>query len=155
MEANKRQTLTPALTVNNAGAAIAFYEKVFGARIEGHIMRGPDGKAVMHAELLFGDFKIFLNDEVPTMQVFGPTHFGGTSVALQLYVPDVDRTYADALAAGATSVMAPADQFWGDRYAHVTDPFGHRWGIATPKETLTPDQIKERSEKVWKEAASK
>jgi PhnB protein len=151
----QRQTITPSLTVKDAEAAIAFYEKVFAAKVDGPIMRGPEGKGVMHAELRFADTKVFLNDEFPQMGAYSPTHYGGTGVALQLYVPDVDRTYANAIAAGALSVMPPQDQFWGDRYAHITDPFGHRWGISTPKENLTQDELKQRSVQHWKQPANK
>lgn len=150
-----KQTLIPTLTVNNADAAIAFYQKAFEARSEGHVMRGPDGKSVMHAELFFGEMKIFLNDEMPNMGAYGPTHFGGSSTSLYLYVPDVDQVYGDAIANGAKSGMPPADQFWGDRFAMVIDPFGHRWGIATTKENLTQDQVKERSEEHWKPQTTK
>ena len=150
---NKRQTITPTLTVKNADAAIAFYEKVFAAKVDGHIMRGPDGKGVMHAELLFGDMRIYLNDEFPEMGAYSPAHYSGTPVSLYLQVPDVDQTYAGALAAGALSKMAPNDAFWGDRYAYVIDPFGHGCGLATPREQLTQDQMKERSEHVWKKSA--
>ena len=154
MENCKRQTLTASLTVNNAEQAIAFYQKVFGAKVDGHIMRGPNG-GVMHAELLFGDLRIYLNDEFPEMGAYSPTHYGGTPVALQLMVADADQTYADAIAAGATSKMPPNDAFWGDRYAYVIDPFGHGWGISTQKEILTRDQMKERSEQQWKVPANK
>jgi PhnB protein len=154
MENCKRQTITPSLTVKNAEAAIAFYEKVFGAKVDGHIMRGENG-GVMHAELLFGDMKIYINDEFPEMGAQSPEHYGGTPVSLQLMVADVDKTYADAVAAGAISRMPPNDAFWGDRYAYVHDPFGYGWGLGAPKENLTPDQIKERSENFWKEHQTK
>jgi uncharacterized glyoxalase superfamily protein PhnB len=155
MENYQHQTLTPSLTVNDAEAAIAFYERIFGAQVEGEIMRSPNGKSVGHAELRFGNMKIFVNDEFADMGCFGPTHYGGSSVSLHVYVPDTDRTYAAALAVGATSVMPPADQFWGDRYAVVTDPFGYRWGIATVKEVLTPEQIKQRAAQYWKQPVEK
>ncbi len=155
MENSKRQTITPSLTVKNADAAIAFYEQVFGAKVDGLIMRGPDGKTVMHAELLFGDMKIFLNDEIPGMGAHAPTHYGGTSVAMHLQVPDVDKTYADAVALGATGKMPPSDAFWGERYAHIFDPFGHGWGLGAPREQLTQEQIKERSQQLWKQPANK
>ena len=154
MEQNKRQTITPTLTVNNADAAIAFYEQVFRAKLDGHIIRGPDGKTVMHCELLFGDMKIFVNDEIPEMGVRSPTHYGGTSVSFHLQVSDVDKTCSAAVAAGATVRMPPEDAFWGERYAYIFDPFGHGWGLAAPIENLTQDQIKERSEKVWRQHAN-
>ena len=148
MENSKRQSVTPSLTVQNSEAAIAFYQKVFGARLEGRPMRTPDGR-IIHAELLFGDMKIFLNDECPEMGAYAPTHFGGTSVGLMLVVPDVDKSYAEALAAGSTSKMPPENMFWGDRYAYIYDPFGHGWGLATQKEQLTPEQIEERAKELF------
>ncbi|HWN80826.1 MAG TPA: VOC family protein, partial [Candidatus Udaeobacter sp.] len=69
---------------------------------------------------------------------------GGTAVTLTLYVQDVDRTYEQAIAAGGKAVMPVADQFWGDRYGILTDPFGHAWAVATHKEDLTPEQIRQR-----------
>src|SRR6266568_1375514 len=143
MDRANRPTIIPSLTVKNTDAAIAFYQKVFGARQEGPIMRGKNG-GVMHAELQFGDMKVFINDEFPEMGARSPEHYGGTPVSLQLTVADVDKTYATAIAAGATSRMAPSDAFWGDRYAYVHDPFGHGWGIGAPKEVLTHEQIEER-----------
>jgi PhnB protein len=155
METIKRQTITPSITVKNADAAIAFYEKVFGAKVDGHIMRGPNGEGIMHAELLFGDMKIFLNDEFPQMGAYSPAHYGGTPAILNLQVADVDKTYAAAVAAGAAGKMPPSDAFWGDRHAYVVDPFGHGWGLLAPRENLTQDQIKERSEQFWKQCGNK
>jgi PhnB protein len=154
MEIQKRQPIITSLTVKNSDAAIAFYQKVFGAKVDGHIMRGPNG-GVMHAELLFGDMKVFINDEFPEMGAHSPAHYGGTSVTLQLTLPDADKAYAEAVAAGATSKMAPHDAFWGDRYAYIIDPFGHGWGLGTPKESLTPEQIQQRAEQLWKKPAHK
>src|SRR6266498_2245541 len=114
MENTRRQTITPSLTVNNTDQAIAFYTKVFGARVDGRPMRGPTG-AVIHAELVFADdMKIFLNDEFPEMGSYSPQHFGGTSVSLMLVVPEVDRMYEEALASGSGSKMPPSDMFWGE-----------------------------------------
>lgn len=110
-------------------------------------MRGKNG-GVMHAELLFGEMKVFINDEFPEMGARSPEHYGGTPVTMQLTVPDADKTYTGAVAAGAISKMAPSDAFWGDRYAYVIDPFGHAWGISTPKENLTPRQLEERMREV-------
>jgi PhnB protein len=154
MDDSKRQTITPALTVVNAEQAIAFYQNVFAAKLDGQPMRFPNGK-IMHAELILGDMKIFVQDECPEMGSFSPTHYNGTPVSLMLGVQDVDKTYADALQAGAKSKMAPADMFWGDRYAYIFDPFGHGWGILTPKEKLTPQQIEERAREMFKQMARK
>jgi uncharacterized glyoxalase superfamily protein PhnB len=111
----------------------------------GDVMRMPGGSNVMHAELKIGNSMIFLVDECPQMRSFSPKHYNGTPVTLQTRVPDCDKTYNDALAAGAQPIMPPADMFWGDRYAQVVDPFGHIWGFATPKEKLTREQIDQRA----------
>ena len=156
----QRQSITPALTVKNTDQAIAFYTKVFGARVDGRPMRGPTG-AVIHAELVFGGntgggntgggMKIFLNDEFPEMGSHSPQHFGGTSVSLMLVVPDVDKIYQEALANGSSSKMPPSDMFWGDRYACIVDPFGHIWGLCKQIEQLTPEQIEERAKELFKQ----
>jgi uncharacterized glyoxalase superfamily protein PhnB len=87
----------------------------------------------------------FLNDEMP-MPGGGksPSALGGTGVTINLYVPDADKIYKQALSAGAKETMPIADQFWGDRYGIVTDPYGHMWAIATRKEDLTPEEMDKR-----------
>ena len=138
-----QHTLSAHITVKGAPQAIDFYRKAFGA-IELHRMPGPDG-AIMHAALRIGDSMLFLNDEMP-MPDGGksPTSIGGTAVTLNLYVPDADQTYKQALSAGAKETMPIADQFWGDRYGIITDPFGHKWAIATRKEDLTTEEMEQR-----------
>jgi PhnB protein len=106
-------------------------------------MIGPNGK-VMHAELALGDFIFFVNDEFPEMGAVSPKKLGGTAVTLQIYVEDADKTHADAVQAGAKSLMEPADMFWGDRYGMVVDPWGHRWGVGTPKEQVSPVEMGRR-----------
>jgi len=135
-------TLTPHLTVDGAAAAIEYYQKAFGAK-ELARSSGPGGK-IFHALIQIGDSKVMLNDEFPEMGGRGPKAIGGTAVTLTLYVQDVDRTYEQAIAAGGKAVMPVADQFWGDRYGILTDPFGHAWAVATHKEDLTPEQIRQR-----------
>ena len=61
-----------------------------------------------------------------------------------MYAEDVDAVVEKAVDAGATVTMEVADQFWGDRFGTVTDPFGHVWSIATHVEDLTPEEIEER-----------
>ena len=150
METRPRQGIIPSLIVKDSEAAIAFYEKVFDAKLNGKIMRAPDG-TVMHAELIVNGMKLFLNDEMPQMGGHSPLHLGGISMALYLYVADVDKAHAAALAAGATSMVAPHVAFWGDRYAFIYDPFGHGWGLASPKEQLTPEEIEERARAFFKQ----
>ena len=138
-------TLTPHIVVNDARKAIDFYQRVFGAEVIGvHAM--PDGK-VMHAEIKIGDSPIMLNDEFPDWGSPSPTLTkADTCVRLHLYVPDADRVFNAAVAAGAQVVMPMADQFWGDRYGQVVDPFGHRWSIATRVKDLTPEEMKAASD---------
>jgi PhnB protein len=139
--------------VHDAAAAIAFYEKSFGAKVEGEPSRGKDGK-VLHSELLLGGMKFFVNDEFPEMGAYGAVHYGGSPVHLQLRVKDVDAAYNAAVANGAKSMMKPEDAFWGDRYACVTDPFGHVWGISAPNEDLSEAEQKERTDKWMREQES-
>ena len=129
------------LVYNNAVSAIAFYKAAFGA-VERSRMMAPDGRGVWHAELKIGDSILFLNDEMPqsTTAAPGPSH--RPTAALQLYVPDCDATFNQAVRAGARPVMPLAEMFWGDRMGSVVDPFGHSWMISTRLRTLTPEQLR-------------
>jgi PhnB protein len=135
-------TVNTYLTLQDASQAIAFYKKAFGAE---EVLRldGPQGK-VAHAELRLGDSTIMLSDEMAGGKCRSPQSLGGTTITLFLYVPDVDRTFNQAVAAGAQVVMPVADMFWGDRFGQVTDPFGHSWGIGTHKEDLSPEELQKR-----------
>jgi PhnB protein len=135
--------LTPSLAVDNAAKAIEFYKRAFGAKERGR-MPGP-GDTIAHAELEIGDSVLMLADPFPQSSVKPPKKLGGTAVGIFLYVEDVDEVVQQAIDAGGTVTMAVEDQFWGDRYGTVTDPFGHVWQIATRKEDLSPDEIMERS----------
>jgi len=137
-------TITPSLIVKGADKAIEFYKKAFGAE-ETKRMPGPDGKSIMHAELKIGDSFFFLADEFPSMGALSPQSIGGTPCTMNLYVTDVDAVFKRAVDAGARVRMPVADMFWGDRYGSVVDPFGHSWGIDTPKEELTPDEMQQRA----------
>ena len=138
-------TVTPHLVVKDAGGAIEFYKKAFGAE-EVFRMPGPGGK-VMHAELKIGNSHVMINDEMPSFGALGPQSIGGTPVTLHLYVNDVDSTFKRAISAGAKEEMAVADMFWGDRYGKLVDPFGHKWSVATHKEDVSPEECARRMEK--------
>jgi PhnB protein len=135
-------TLSAYLAVDDAARAIDYYTKAFGAK-ERVRMRGPDGK-IGHAELEIGDSLIMLSDPMPQASTRPPRELGGTSASLFMYVEDVDAVVKQAVDAGATVTMEVADQFWGDRFGTITDPFGHVWSIATHIEDLTPEEIEER-----------
>ena len=146
-------TVTPHLVIRGATEAIEFYKKAFGAEVKG-VMPGPGGK-VMHAEIRIGDSTIMLNDEFPEMGAKSPATIGGSAVTLHVYVPDCDALWNRAVAAGAKITMPLADMFWGDRYGTLTDPFGHRWSIATHKEDLTPEEIGKRGAEMMKNMPGK
>jgi len=133
-------TLTPFLTVRNAARAIEFYKQAFGATERG-VMKGPDGK-VMHAELKIGDSVIMLADEFPEFGSLSPQSIGGSPMGLHIYIENVDEAFDRAVKAGAQVEMPVSDQFWGDRYGKLKDPFGHNWSIATHIKDMSADEMK-------------
>jgi PhnB protein len=145
-------TVTPQLTLENAAQAIDWYKKALGAT-ERSRATSPDGK-VMHADLQIGDSRVMLND-AGFGGGKGPRAFGGSPASLWIYVQDADALFNRAVAAGAKVDSGPmgkmADQFWGDRCGTFTDPEGYRWTIATRKEDLTPQEMKQRQEEWMKQ----
>jgi uncharacterized glyoxalase superfamily protein PhnB len=136
-------TITPHLVVRDAGAAIEFYKRAFGATERGRMPRS-DGKSVLHAEIRIGDSALFLMDEVLERGAKSPLTLGGSPTTIHLFVEDVDTVFERATKAGAQVTMPVADQFWGDRYGMVVAPYGHYWSIATHVEDLTPEEISQR-----------
>ncbi len=147
-------TLTPYFTVRDARRAIEFYKHAFGAEERG-VMNGPDGK-VMHAELKIGDSVIMLADEFPEFGSLSPETIGGSSMGLHIYVDNVDQAFDLAVKAGAKVDAPVVDQFWGDRYGRLKDPFGHKWSIATHVKDMSADEMRhsmnEAMEKMQKTA---
>jgi uncharacterized glyoxalase superfamily protein PhnB len=139
-------TLTPHLVCAGAADAIEYYKKAFGAT-ELARMPGPDGK-IAHAMLQIGDSKLMLVDEMPDWGVLGPKALKGSPVTIHIFVTDVDAAVEKAVAAGATVTMPVADQFWGDRYGKIEDPFGHNWSLATQKYEMSPEEIREAMSKM-------
>lgn len=135
---------TPQIVVDDAEGAIRFYQEAFAADelVRNH---APDGR-VMHCELLMFGGRILVTDDFEEGLVSSPARLGGSTVRLHLYVPDADAVYRRAVDAGATSIMAPYDAYWGDRYAIVRDPYGHHWSIATPREDLSVPELEERGD---------
>jgi PhnB protein len=134
-------TLTPHLIVRDADRAIEFYRKAFGAELQGGIARMPDGR-VMHALLRIGDSNLMLNDEMPEHGALSPLSGGSSSVTIHIYTPNVDAAFDRAVSAGAKVGMPLADQFWGDRYGFVKDPFGHHWSLASHIKDMSPEEMK-------------
>jgi PhnB protein len=125
-----RGGITAHITIRDrrAAEAIDFYKKAFGAE---ELMRHPtDDGRLMHAHLRINGGSLMLHDDFPE-------HMGGpaqpsASLVLHLQVPDADAVWKRALDAGADVRFELADQFWGDRYGQVTDPFGFIWSIGAP-----------------------
>ena len=134
--------VTPYLVIKGAAAAIDFYKQALGA-VEVMRMPQPDGR-VGHAELKFGDSYVMLADEFPEMNIVGPKTLGNTSVALLLYVDDVDKIVERAVSLGATINRPVADQFYGDRTGTIEDPFGHKWTLAVHLEDVSPEEMERR-----------
>jgi uncharacterized glyoxalase superfamily protein PhnB len=133
--------VTPYLVLEGTAKVIDFLKQAFDAQ-ETFRMPKPDG-TVMHAEVKIGDSTIMMgeaSEQHKPMPAF-----------LYLYVNDADAVYKRALQAGATSVMEPADQFYGDRHGSVRDSAGNVWGIATHKEDVSPEELKKRTEAFMKQ----
>jgi PhnB protein len=135
-------SVTPYLVFEDAAGAIEYYKKAFGAQ-ERMRMEAPGG-LIGHAEIQIGDSMVMLADAFPGTTMTPPTELGGTSATVFLYVEDVDATVKQAVDAGAEITMEVADQFWGDRFGSIRDPFGHSWSIATHVEDVPPDVMAER-----------
>jgi len=138
-------TLTPHLNVANAAAFIDFLKAAFGA-VELSRAAGPGGK-IMHALMRVGDSPLMLADDFGAEMNLPPMAQGRLPLVLNLYVPDADALWAQAVAAGCQVTFPLADQFWGDRYGQLCDPFGFVWAIATHLEDPTPAELQERQAK--------
>ena len=124
--------VTPHLTIGGgrAAEAIDFYERAFGATRAMEPFMAEDGKRIMHAHLKVNGGSVMLNDDFPEYR--GSAAGAPASVTLHLQVDDADAWFERALGAGASVVFPLDDQFWGDRYGQVCDPFGHTWSIGAP-----------------------
>ena len=138
-------TITPHLMVRGGRKAIEFYTRAFGAK-ERLRMDGPEG-TIAHAEIELGDHVFMVADPFPQSATKSPRELGATTVSVMMYVQDVDAAVQNALDAGATITMPVEDQFWGDRFGQITDPFGHVWSLATHVEDVPPEQMAERAER--------
>jgi PhnB protein len=138
-------TMTPCLVAEGASKLIDFLKKAFEAE-EIFRMARPDG-GIMHAEIKIGDSMVMLGDATEQWKPI--------TGAIYLYVNDADAVYKRALQAGATSIMEPVDQFYGDRHGGVKDPAGNIWWIATHKEDVPPDELKKRAEAFMTQQAQK
>jgi PhnB protein len=132
-------TITPHIVVRDAAHAAEWYAEALGAEERGRLPL-PGGK-LMYAELWFGDSAVMVADEFPEMGVLSPQSVGGTSVTLNLFTEDVDALWVRAVDAGAEVLHPLQDAFWGDRHGQLTDPFGHRWGLAQHVRNVPPEEV--------------
>ena len=128
-------SVAPYVIVEGAAEFIQFLQNVFGAEKTETTFR-EDG-AIRHAEVLIGDSHIMISD--------ASAQYPALACMLYVYVPNTDEVYRRAVAAGAVSIMEPADQFYGDRNAGVKDKWGLTWWIATHVEDVSVEDIQQRA----------
>jgi PhnB protein len=146
-------TITAHLAVREATKAIDFYQKAFGAEVRA-LHKSPDGK-VMHASLKIGDSTLMLADENPSMGCPSAQALGGSPVILNIYVENVDTLFNRAVSAGAKVTMPVANQFWGDRYGQITDPFGQPWALGQHIEDVAPEEMERRAKEAFAQMSKK
>lgn len=132
-------TLTPHIVVRDAARAADWYVRALGAE-ERRRVAIPGGR-LMTVELWFGDSAVMIADEFPELDVWSPLAMGGTAVVLHVYTRDVDALWQRAVDAGAEVLHPLTDQFWGERHGQITDPFGHRWGLAQRIREVPDDEV--------------
>lgn len=140
--------IIPYLQVQHSGEAIAWYERVFGAKEVRARMVAPDGTC-MNAEIEVEGSRVMLADEMPNIGSLAPKSLNGTSVVLDLHVADADSVFERAVNAGAEEVYPLADQFYGDRAGRVRDPFGHHWIIAQRLRDVPEQEMLEAFNKLF------
>jgi uncharacterized glyoxalase superfamily protein PhnB len=140
--ANEIKEVFPYLRVKDAAAAIEFYGQAFGAR-ELFRLSEPNGR-IGHAELSIGNATLMLSDEYPEYNILSPQSLGGTGTSIHLHVANADAVAARAVAAGATMVREPADQFYGERSCAIRDPFGHEWSLGHEIEKVSYEEMQRR-----------
>ena len=132
-------TITPHIVVRDAARAAEWYADALGAE-ERKRIPVPGGK-LMSVELWFGDSVVMVADEFPEIGILSPQSLGGTATVLNLYVENVDALWERAVGAGAEVLHPLGDTFWGDRHGQITDPFGHRWGLAQHVRDVPTEEV--------------
>ena len=133
----------PYLCCRGAADAIEFYKAVLGAT-ERMRMPGDSPENIGHAEIEIGTGLVMLADEFPDHGFLSPQTIGGSPVTVHVYVEDADAVFAKAVAAGATVTRPMEDQFYGDRLGQFTDPWGHRWSVASHVEDVSEEEMGRR-----------
>jgi uncharacterized glyoxalase superfamily protein PhnB len=141
-------TVTPHITVRDAKGALEFYKKALGAQVL-NVSTMPDGK-VLHATMKIGDSMIMVNDEFPEMGGSPAPRGEASGTTLHIYVDNVDKLFSQATSAGASVKMPLMDQFWGDRYGIVMDPYGFKWSVATHVKDVSPEEMQKAQNEMLK-----
>ena len=137
-----QQTLTVSITVDDARAALDFYEKALNAKIVSKFEM-PDG-TVAHADVMIGNTAVYVSGEFPDWNAFSPKTIGGSPNLLCITEEDCDALFQQAIDAGGEILSPMQDHVWGTRSGLFVDPFGYRWTIGKVIEKLTPEQLMER-----------
>ncbi len=140
-------TITPHIVVRNAAQAADWYKAALGAEERTRIPV-PGGK-FMQIELWFGDSAVMLADEFPDAGILSPLAIGGTSVVLHFSTENVDDLWKRAIDAGARVLQPLQEQFWGDRYGQIIDPFGYRWGLSQHVRNVSSEDIARSAAKAF------
>ena len=138
-------SLTPYLVCAGAAGAIEFYKTAFNA-VEESRTPNEQGK-ILNAGLRIGDSLLMVMDEFPEFGGLGPLSLKGSPVMIHLQCEDVDAVVKQAAAAGAKITQPIKDEFWGDRFAMLEDPFGHKWSVATHIRDVSPEEAKQQATK--------
>lgn len=136
-------TVTPYLSIDGAAQALEWYKKAFGAK-ELDREPTPDGK-LMHARIRIGDSIVMMSDVFPGADTQAPTALGNTTTTLHIYMKNVDKFWQQAVDAGAKVTMPLDNQFWGERYGKLKDPFGHNWSVSQ-RIPMSRQEMKEKQE---------
>ena len=152
MEQENIPTISVSLTVKNSAEALAFYANALGAE-EVFRMPAPDG-SIAHAEFVIGNTRIFMSDEAPDWFAYAMPEGGMASCLFSIMTDDCDKSFEQAVNAGAEPLSPPQDQFWGMRSAIVKDPFGYRWSFGQLIEEVSPEELAQRAEAFFRAQAS-
>lgn len=142
--------LCPYLIVKDCSAAIEFYVRVLGA-VEEYRLTDPIDGRIGHAELLFGETRVFLADEYPDFGALSPDTIGGSPVKMHLDVEDADAFVAEAVKHGASLLRPVRKEFHGSRVGLIADPFGYSWFISAKAEEVSAEEAQKR----WSESISR
>ena len=148
---NQEDQFIPHLIVSDGLAALKFYKETFGAE-EGDNMMAPDGKRLMHGELVLDGHKLFVSDEFAASEGGScktPQTLGGTCVRITLQTDNADAVVERAVSRGARVLMPVQDMFWGARYGKIVDPFGHEWGINQQVRELSAEETEKAAEEFF------